>query len=79
MVGKDPHRHEGKAAADEWKRRASAELPSAKRVADVLPAEKQPPAPAPSRTNAEELRAGARPGVPSRVQEAVERREEREE
>ncbi|GEM_PF-5540471 len=70
MPGHNPHRPEGKAPDMEHMRRA--------RDAD-LPLE--PPrgeAPAPSQYPAEEQIGGSRPGVPSRVKEAIARREERE-
>jgi hypothetical protein len=69
MPGKDPHRPEGKTSDAEHERRMRAR---------EAPPEREPPAPrAPTRTPAEELRAGERPNVESRVKRVLERRDER--
>lgn len=79
MTGHDPHRIQGKARDAE---RQNAQRASGRRDAERgLPSEKElrsGEAPAPSRTPAEEEIGGSRPGVPSRVKEALERIEDRE-
>lgn len=83
MVGKNPHRPEGKTDADNEHMQASrmkAGMPyesglSDKHVheADVSRISE------PGRVPAEEQIGGSRPGVESRVRDAIERREAREE
>lgn len=74
MVGKNPHRPEGKSMDAE---RAHAQRASMREDAERgLPSEKDVQsreAPAPTRTMAEEEVGGSRPGVPSRVKDALER------
>lgn len=82
MVGKNPHRPEGKANADNERMQAawmSKGLPhdpgpSQKELAEQDRARMGQP----TRVEAEEQVGGSRPGVPSRVKEAIERREDRE-
>lgn len=85
MVGKNPHRPEGKTRADnEHMKPVSAakgppfEAPSAKEVEETNLHEMDRRGGQTS-GNAEQPIGGSRPGVPSRVQEAIEAREEREE
>ena len=83
MVGKNPHRPEGKANADNERMQAAwmskgaphATGPSPKELADQDHARMGEP----SRFEAEEQVGGSRPGVQSRVKDAIERREDREE
>ena len=80
MTGHNPHRIEGKAKDAErqhGERRSNREdaergLPSEKQVAERGPGE-------PSRFEAEEQMGGSRPGMESRVKDAIGRREAREE
>lgn len=82
MVGKNPHRPEGKANADNermqaaWTSKGLAHDsgPSEKELAEQDRARMGQP----SRVEAEEQLGGSRPGVPSRVREAIERREDNE-
>ena len=81
MVGKNPHRPEGKANADNERMHASRTKdapyetgPSQKELADRDRARVGEP----SRVEAEEQIGGSRPGVESRVKDAIERREARE-
>lgn len=78
MTGHNPHRIEGKARDAE---RQHAQRASMREDAERgLPTEKElrsGDAPAPSRTPAEEEIGGSRPGVPSRVKEALERLEDK--
>jgi hypothetical protein len=84
MPGKDPHRPEGK-LPDAERQQAQAtsagapfQSPSAKQLhqRDV---EEMRARSAPTRFPAEEAVGGSRPGVPSRVREAIERRGARDE
>lgn len=82
MVGKNPHRPEGKANADNERMHASRTRdspyetgPSQKELGEMDRARVGEP----SRVEAEEQVGGSRPGVPSLVKDAIERREDREE
>lgn len=74
MVGKDPHRIEGKKGADEWHRRMRDRIDTPDNFEAARDAGD---APDPSQYAAEEQIAGSRPGVESRVKDAISRREER--
>lgn len=84
MVGKNPHRPEGKANADNEHMQAAAtsdgtpyDAPSKAEVhRGNMRAKEQ--GGAPSRFSAEEQVGGSRPGVHSRVKEAIEEREDEE-
>lgn len=85
MVGKNPHRPEGKARSDNEGMQAAwmnagephANLPSDKHLHEKnMELMDQG---APQQVSAEEQIGGSRPGVESRVKEAIARREEREE
>lgn len=84
MVGKDPHRPEGKAKDAEHMgaiahaRDAPYQAPSEKEVAEQ-DLESKKSRGGPSRSSAFDPKGGARPGVGSRVQGAIEKRESREE
>jgi hypothetical protein len=68
MPGHNPHRPEGKIGDMEHARRAS--------VQDEQAAADQTQAPPPPQYPAEEQIGGSRPGVPSRVKNAIARRED---
>ena len=70
MPGHNPHRPEGKIGDMEHHRRAHEQDRPLERP--------EGEAPAPTRYPAEEQVGGSRPGVPSRVKEAIAAREERE-
>lgn len=82
MVGKNPHRPEGKAHADNERMQAAwmskgapyDSGPSEKELAQQDHARMGQP----TRVEAEEQIGGSRPGVQSRVKEAIERREDNE-
>lgn len=84
MVGKDPHRPEGKTkdaermSAVAYARDAPYVAPSASEIAQ-RDREQMQRRGGPTRFPAEELIRGARPRVGSRVKDAIERREAREE
>lgn len=78
MVGKNPHRPEGKAHADNERMHASRtkDAPYDTGPSDKARAEQDHERMgAPTRVDAEEQVGGSRPGVPSRVKDAMERRE----
>lgn len=85
MVGKNPHRPEGKAGADNEHMRTAhspsdashGAKPSDKELYDMELEQKEAKGGA-SRIPAEESIGGSRPGVESRVKDAIERREDRE-
>jgi hypothetical protein len=83
MVGKNPHRPEGKAKADNERMQAawmSKGLPYDSGPSEKALAEQdQALIGQPSRIEAEEQVGGSRPGVPSRVKEALDRIEDRQE
>lgn len=87
MVGKNPHRPEGKANADNERMQAAwmssgkpfDTNPSQKEVHDQDMAMKVAGGEEPAQYPAEEQLGGSRPGVESRVKEAIARREDREE
>lgn len=80
MTGKNPHRPEGKSADAE---RAHTQRGSMRQNAERgLPSEKDlhnAGDPHPTRAPGEEEVGGSRPGVPSRVKDAIERIEDRAE
>ncbi|HEX2021970.1 MAG TPA: hypothetical protein VHH36_04610 [Candidatus Thermoplasmatota archaeon] len=83
MVGKNPHRPEGKAADNERMSAAahSAGLPRqapSDKERHELDRRAMEEGGGPTRVPAEEAIGGSRPGVESRVKDAIERREERE-
>lgn len=84
MVGKNPHRPEGKAKADNEHMQAAAtskgmpyQSPSQKEVEETNLDEMERRG-GQSSGAAEQQIGGSRPGVPSRVQDAIDAREERE-
>jgi hypothetical protein len=83
MVGKDPHRPQGKTKDMEHMTHASAEhdvprqAPSDKERAEIDMRQKELGGHG-ARTSDEDHIGGSRPGVPSRVKEAIEGREDRE-
>lgn len=79
MVGKDPHRPEGKTKdAERMSARDSHVAPSASEIARIDRDEKARRG-GPSRFPAEEDIGGSRPRVESRVKEAIDRRQARDE
>lgn len=84
MVGRDPHRPQGKVKTDEEHFAATEERglphvsPSRKEVHEQNMVNRDRTG-APTRFPAEEQLGGSRPGVPSRVKDAIERREEQAE
>lgn len=84
MVGKNPHRPEGKAKADNEHMQAAAmssgppyQAPSKMDVHEENMRAKEQGG-GPSRIAAEEQIGGSRPGVPSRVKDAIENRHDEE-
>lgn len=84
MVGKDPHRPEGKAKDAEHMAHAYAsrdvprQAPSEKDVAEQDRWNREVRGGPPSRFSAYDQVGGSRPGVESRVKEAIDEREARE-
>lgn len=84
MVGKNPHRPEGKARADNehvaagWHERGAPRQAPAPKDVHEQDMETMQEGGGPTRVPAEEAIGGSRPGVPSRVKDAIERRDERD-
>lgn len=77
MPGKDPHRPEGKKGADEWHRRQGDILRNRQKVEDVPTEKDRKGFVAPHEPDIASMGGGQRPGVKSRMAEAMDARAER--